>query len=89
VYSVLSPRTLLRAYNDDLVAAPDGDTVISEAYDATSGLADEGVYVTDTPFFVAAYDPPFRLSNRHDEIWLLASSPESKSGTASSRKLKL
>merc|ERR1712099_23599 len=69
--------------------APDGDTVISQAYDAVTGLSDEGVYVTDTPFFVAAYDPPFRLNNRHDEIWLLASSTSSSSGTASSRKLKL
>eukprot|EP00958_Prasinococcus_capsulatus_P019926 scaffold2535_cov336-Prasinococcus_capsulatus_cf.AAC.2 len=65
---------------------PDGDTVISQAYSAVNGLAAQGVTVSDTPFFVAAYDPPFRLVDRHDEIWLL---PETSQSTAASRKLKL
>jgi len=35
-------------------------------------LEAEGKEYDDSHFFFAGYDPPFRLTNRHNEIWAIA-----------------
>jgi len=49
---------------------PSGDTVVEKAAELASMLP-SGSYV-GSPYYEAAYDPPFRLSKRHDEVWLAA-----------------
>jgi len=39
----------------------------------------QGVEFDDTHFFFAGYDPPFRLRDRHNEVWVVA--PDSGSIT--------
>lgn len=35
-------------------------------------LDDAGLPFEGEDFFVASYDPPFRLRGRHTEVWLVA-----------------
>ena len=51
--------------------------VIAKAAALSQALAEAGVAVDaqDEGFTVAQYDSPFRLADRHNEIWLLALAP--------------
>ena len=51
--------------------------VIAKAAALSQALAEAGVAVDaqDEGFTVAQYDSPFRLADRHNEIWLLAPAP--------------
>ena len=51
--------------------------VIAKAAALSQALAEAGVSVDaqDEGFTVAQYDSPFRLADRHNEIWLLAPAP--------------
>lgn len=49
-----------------------GSTWLSHASDASDALAGEGVKVDSDYFYTAGYDSPFRLTNRHNEVWLVA-----------------
>ena len=51
--------------------------VIKQAAALSQALAAAGVSVDaqDEGFTVAQYDSPFRLADRHNEVWLLAAAP--------------
>ena len=51
--------------------------VIAKAAALSQALTEAGVSVDaqDEGFTVAQYDSPFRLADRHNEIWLLAPAP--------------
>jgi hypothetical protein len=42
----------------------------------------DGIDYQDEPFFVAGYDPPFRLKGRHTEVWFKATEEEDKGAVA-------
>ena len=46
--------------------------VLAKAKGFLAGLQDEGYAVDESSFVSAGYDPPFRLSKRHNEIWIRA-----------------
>uniref|UniRef100_A0A7R9UCW7 Heme-binding protein 2 n=1 Tax=Pinguiococcus pyrenoidosus TaxID=172671 RepID=A0A7R9UCW7_9STRA len=56
------------------IAAFDGfatdEQVIEEAAELAAKLQAEGVQMVSESYYFAAYDPPFRLTNRHNEVWL-------------------
>lgn len=49
-----------------------GSKYIEAAADATKALEAAGYATSSDHFFTAGYDSPFRLTNRHNEVWLLA-----------------
>jgi len=42
-------------------------------------LLDAGYAINTDHFYTAGYDSPFRLTNRHNEVWILAQKPASRS----------
>eukprot|EP00878_Enallax_costatus_P025074 GHUV01026795.1.p2 GENE.GHUV01026795.1~~GHUV01026795.1.p2 ORF type:complete len:258 (-),score=42.49 GHUV01026795.1:1099-1758(-) len=55
-----------------------GSKYIDAAADATKALEAAGYAVNTDHFFTAGYDSPFRLTNRHNEVWLLAGQKPSR-----------
>ena len=68
-----SPRRVCR----QLRGLGEQQKVIAKAAALSQALAEAGVAVDaqDEGFTVAQYDSPFRLADRHNEIWLLAPAP--------------
>lgn len=46
------------------------DVVISKASELNKLLAQTGLYYDRNNWFFAGYDPPFRVNNRHNEVWI-------------------
>jgi len=46
------------------------DVVIAEAAKLNKLLSQSGLSYDENNWYLAGYDPPFRLSNRHNEIWI-------------------
>lgn len=52
-------------------------SVIANAAGLGAALVDAGVGIEQDFYFSAAYDPPFRLFHRHNEVWIMeAAAPE-------------
>lgn len=51
-----------------------GKRYVAEASSVTQALSDAGYAVDDSYYFTAGYDSPFRLLNRHNEVWIPAAS---------------
>eukprot|EP00879_Flechtneria_rotunda_P000469 GHRR01000570.1.p1 GENE.GHRR01000570.1~~GHRR01000570.1.p1 ORF type:complete len:236 (+),score=52.48 GHRR01000570.1:86-793(+) len=49
-----------------------GSTYVQEAANLTQDLEDSGYDINTDHFYTAGYDSPFRLRNRHNEIWIPA-----------------
>jgi hypothetical protein len=49
-----------------------GSRYLDAAADAIQALENAGYAIKTDYFFTAGYDSPFRLTNRHNEVWLLA-----------------
>lgn len=54
-----------------------GDKYLQIAADLTAQLEDGGVAIDTDHFYTAGYDSPFRLRNRHNEVWILAAAAPS------------
>jgi len=50
------------------------DEVIQLSSQLTEVLSKEGVEIDETHYYACAYDSPFRLLFRHNEVWLLPKS---------------
>ena len=48
----------------------DDDVVIAEAAELNKLLGDSGLDYDKNNWFYAGYDPPFRLTGRHNEVWI-------------------
>jgi hypothetical protein len=64
-----------------------GSIYSDKAREAVKALENAGVELEDSYFYTAGYDSPFRLRNRHNEVWLLAA-PAPSSSSSSSKKGK-
>eukprot|EP00884_Botryococcus_braunii_P000677 jgi/Botrbrau1/1060/Bobra.0076s0026.1 len=49
----------------------DDFTLSSKASALTEAVKADGFEIIEDKFFTAGYDPPFRLTNRHNEIWVV------------------
>jgi len=47
------------------------EAIVQQASDLASALSAQGVQIVEDYYFSAGYDPPFRLFNRHNEVWLV------------------
>jgi len=56
-----------------------GSIYLDKAREAVQALEDAGVELDTSYFYTAGYDSPFRLRNRHNEVWLLAAPAPSSS----------
>jgi len=54
-----------------------GKTYLQAAADLTQTLEDAGMPIDTDHFYTAGYDSPFRLRNRHNEVWILAAAAPS------------
>jgi hypothetical protein len=52
-----------------------GSTWLDHASDAAKALEDEGIRTDGGFFWTAGYDSPFRLTGRHNEVWLPVAAP--------------
>lgn len=52
-----------------------GSSYLSQAADLTEMLEDAGHDIITDHFYTAGYDSPFRLLNRHNEVWIVAGKP--------------
>jgi hypothetical protein len=64
-----------------------GQKYLQAAADVTQTLTDAGVAIDTDHFYTAGYDSPFRLRNRHNEVWIMAAAaPSAKHATAHSQQ---
>eukprot|EP00191_Tetraselmis_sp_GSL018_P000835 CAMPEP_0177606080 /NCGR_PEP_ID=MMETSP0419_2-20121207/17095_1 /TAXON_ID=582737 /ORGANISM="Tetraselmis sp., Strain GSL018" /LENGTH=175 /DNA_ID=CAMNT_0019100375 /DNA_START=768 /DNA_END=1294 /DNA_ORIENTATION=- len=53
-------------------------SVISHAAELGAALKDAAFDIEEDFYFSAGYDPPFRIFNRHNEVWVMEKSSEKK-----------
>jgi hypothetical protein len=59
-----------------------GGAYLQEAADVTQKLESAGLSADTDHFYTAGYDSPFRLRNRHNEVWIPAKAAPSSSHTS-------
>ncbi|GBF95219.1 hypothetical protein Rsub_07934 [Raphidocelis subcapitata] len=52
-----------------------GSTYLDHAADTAKALEGEGIETAGGFFWTAGYDSPFRLTSRHNEVWIPAAAP--------------
>ena len=73
----------LDAYVASFAGYATGSIYLDKAKETVQALEDAGVELDTSYFYTAGYDSPFRLRNRHNEVWLLAAPAPSSSRTSS------
>ncbi|KAI8463957.1 MAG: SOUL-domain-containing protein [Monoraphidium minutum] len=67
---VIESRPALDVYVAAFGGWAKGSTYLQHAADAGDALEDKGLKIDSGFFYTAGYDSPFRLTNRHNEVWL-------------------
>lgn len=83
----IESRPALDVYVSSFGGWARGSTYLSRAADAADALRGAGVEIDEAFFFTAGYDSPFRLSGRHNEVWLPARKPAAGAGGAAAAAL--
>lgn len=68
----IETRPALDVYVTSFGGWAKGSTYLSKAQEASKALEGAGLAIDDKFFFTAGYDSPFRLTGRHNEVWLPA-----------------
>ncbi|KAK7101866.1 hypothetical protein V1264_020182 [Littorina saxatilis] len=68
----LSRLPVFRAYVRSFTGFANKDKFLSEALELTDTLRNGSISYVEEYFYTAGYDSPFKLFNRHNEIWFIA-----------------
>eukprot|EP00882_Tetradesmus_deserticola_P006489 GHRQ01006828.1.p1 GENE.GHRQ01006828.1~~GHRQ01006828.1.p1 ORF type:complete len:232 (+),score=99.18 GHRQ01006828.1:32-727(+) len=74
----IESRPALEVYVASFSGWATGSKYVARAAELTEMLEDAGHPIEADHFYTAGYDSPFRLLNRHNEVWILAGQQPSK-----------
>lgn len=71
----IEERPALDVYVSSFGGWTTGATYLEHAAAVTKALEDNGISIAGDFYYTAGYDSPFRLRNRHSEVWIPAGKP--------------